>query len=315
MHSTSTPTIDRAGIESAAHAIAGRIRRTPAFEADGADFGLPGLTLAFKLELLQPSGSFKIRGAFANLLMRDVPKAGVVAASGGNHGAAVAYAAMKLGVPAKIFVPVVSSAPKIARIRAYGADLAITGERYSEALEGVDAWVRETRALPVHAFDDRETLLGTGTIAKELDEQLDAYDTVFASVGGGGLIGGIASWYAGSKRIVGVEPEGAPTLTDALAAGRPVDAPAESIANDSLAPARVGGLMFPIAQHLIDRVLLVSDDEIRAAQASLWRNLGVVAEPGGATAFAALLCKRYVPEPGERVCIVVSGGNSTAVSL
>jgi threonine dehydratase len=314
-HSATPRAIDRSGIETAANVIAGHVRRTPVIEADGADFGLPGVTLAFKLELLQHSGSFKARGAFTNVLLRDIPKAGVVAASGGNHGAAVAFAAMKLGVPAKIFVPVVSSAPKVARIRAYGADLVITGERYGEALQGVQEWVDRTGALSVHAFDERETMLGTGTIAKELDEQLGAYDTVLAAVGGGGLIAGMATWYAGGKRVIGVEPEGAPTLTYALAAGRPVDAPTESIANDSLAPLQIGELVFPIAQRYVDRVTLVSDDDIRNAQAALWRNLTIVAEPGGAAAFAALLAKRYVPEPGERVVVVISGGNSTAVSL
>lgn len=307
--------IDRSGIETAATTIAGHVRRTPVIETDGADFGLPGIALAFKLELLQHSGSFKARGAFTNLLLRAIPKAGVVAASGGNHGAAVAFAAMKLGIPAKIFVPVVSSAPKVARIRAYGADLVVTGERYSEALEGVQAWVDRTGALSVHAFDERETMLGTGTIAKELDDQLDRYDTVLAAVGGGGLIAGMATWYGGEKRVIGVEPEGAPTLTDALAAGRPVDAATDSIANDSLAPLQIGELVFPIAQRYVDRVALVTDDDIRNAQAALWRNLTIVAEPGGATALAALLAKRYVPEPGERVVVVVSGGNTAAVSL
>jgi threonine dehydratase len=315
MNAVDSSAVDRDGIELAARTIAGHVRRTPVIEADGADFGLPGVTLALKLELLQHAGSFKARGAFTNLLLRDIPKAGVVAASGGNHGAAVAYAAMKLGFPAKIFVPVVSSAPKIARIRAYGADLVITGERYGEALEGVEAWAQQAGALSVHAFDERETMLGTGTLARELDEQIDGYDTVLAAVGGGGLIAGMSTWYANGKRVIGVEPDGAPTLTDALAAGRPVDARADSIANDSLAPQRIGDLVFPIAQRYVDRVVLVTDDDIRAAQQSLWRNFTLVAEPGGAAAFAALLAKRYVPEKGERVCIVVSGGNSNAVSL
>jgi threonine dehydratase len=314
-HTTEPRAIDRSGIETAARTIADHVRRTPVIETDGADFGLPGVTIVFKLELLQHTGSFKLRGAFTNLLLRDIPKAGVVAASGGNHGAAIAFAAMKLGVPAKIFVPVVSSAPKVARIRAYGADLVITGERYGEALEGVQGWVDQTGALSVHAFDERETMLGTGTLAKELDEQLGAYDTVLAAVGGGGLIAGLGTWYAGSKRVIGVEPEGAPTLTNALAAGRPVDAPTESIASDSLAPQHVGELVFPIAQRYVDRVSLVTDDEIRNAQASLWRNLTIAAEPGGAAAFAALLAKRYVPEPGERVVVMISGGNTAAVSL
>jgi threonine dehydratase len=307
--------VDREGIAQAAHVIAPYIRRTPVLEADGADAGLPGIRLALKLESMQRAGSFKARGAFANLLMREIPPAGVVAASGGNHGAAVAYAAMILGIPAKIFVPRVSSPPKIARIRAYGAELVLTGDRYGDTVEGAEAWAAESGALNVHAFDRRETMLGTGTIAKELDEQLGDFDTVLASVGGGGLIGGIAAWYGGAKRVVGVEPHGAPTLTHALTAGTPVDAPTESIANDSLAPLRVGELMFPIAQRHIDRVLLVSDGEIRNAQQALWNAFGIVAEPGGAAAFAAVLAKRYETRPGERVRVVISGANTAAVEF
>ena len=267
-----------------------------------------------KLELLQHSGSFKARGAFANLLTRTIPPAGVVAASGGNHGAAVAYAAMRLGVPAKIFVPTVSSRAKVERIRSYGAELAIVGERYADALAASEAWVERSSAMPVHAFDQPETLLGQGTLGMEFAEQATV-DTVLVSVGGGGLLGGVAAWYAGAVKVVGVEPESAPTLTQAMKAGRPVDAPAGGIAADSLAPRRVGELMFPIARAHVARVALVSDEAIRRAQDVLWSAVRIVAEPGGAAAFAAVLSGTYTPAAGERVGVVISGGNSTAVDF
>jgi threonine dehydratase len=307
--------VDRASIEAVWEVIRPHVRVTPTLEVSGADFGLAPFPLTLKLELLQHSGSFKARGAFANLLRRRVPEAGVVAASGGNHGAAVAYAAMRLGVRAKIFVPTVSSPAKVERIRAYGADLAIVGDRYADALKASEAWVDQTGALPLHAYDQTETLLGQGTLGMELAGQAPGLETVLASVGGGGLIGGVAGWYAGRVRVVGVEPELAPTLSEALNAGRPVDAPAGGIAADSLAPRRVGELMFPIAQAYVARVVLVSDAAIRQAQHALWRTARIVAEPGGAAALAALLSGAYVPAPGERVGVVISGGNSTAVDF
>src|SRR6266702_6811459 len=223
------------------------IRRTPVVEADAAEFGLAANALTLKLELLQHSGSFKARGAFANLLTRDVLKAGVVAASGGNHGAAVAYAAMKLGKPAKIFIPSVSSPAKIARIRDYGADLVIEGDRYADALAASEIWAQQSGAMPVHAFDQDETMLGQGTIGLELDQQA-GFDTLLVSVGGGGLIAGLAAWYAGRIKVIGVEPLAAPTLTKALEAGHPVDAEAGGLAADSLAPCRIGARVFPIAR-------------------------------------------------------------------
>jgi threonine dehydratase len=307
--------VDRGSIEAVWEVIGPHVRVTPTLEMNGADFGLAPFPLTLKLELLQHSGSFKARGAFANLLRRPIPEAGVVAASGGNHGAAVAYAAMRLGVRAKIFVPTVSSPAKVERIRAYGADLAVVGDRYADALAASEAWVDRTGALAVHAYDHAETLLGQGTLGMELDGQAPGLETVLASVGGGGLIGGVAGWYAGCVRVVGVEPELAPTLSEALKAGRPVDAPAGGIAADSLAPRRVGELMFPIAQAHIARVVLVSDGAIREAQRALWRTARIVAEPGGAAALAALLARVYVPAPGERVGVIVSGGNSTAVDF
>lgn len=310
-----TTRIDREGIEATHAVIKPYVRVTPVVEVNGTDFGLSRVTLVLKLEQLQHSGSFKARGAFANLLIRNIPDAGVVAASGGNHGAAVAYAAMRLGVPATIFVPTVSSPAKIQRIREYGAELVVVGERYADALAASEAWITRSGALPVHAFDQVETLLGQGTIGMELAAQAPALDTVLAAVGGGGLIGGIAAWYAGTAKVIGVEPEAAPTLTEALRAGRPVDAETGSIAADSLAPRRVGELMFPIAQAHVDHVVLVSDAAIRHAQEALWAALRVVAEPGGAAALAALLSGGYKPAPGERVAVLISGGNTTAVDF
>ncbi|MBI3451352.1 MAG: threonine/serine dehydratase [Rhodospirillales bacterium] len=309
------PAIDRAQIAATYRLIAPHIRRTPAIALAGGDLGLDAGRLTLKLELFQHAGSFKTRGAFANLLRREVPPAGVVAASGGNHGAAVAYAAMKLGHPAKIFVPGISSPAKIARIRGYGADLVVGGERYADALVASEAWIAQSGGLAVHAFDQAETMLGQGSIGLELEEQAPDLGTLLVAVSGGGLIGGIAAWYGGRVRVVGVEPEGAPTLTKALAAGRPVDAETGSIAADSLAPRRIGELVFPIAQQHVESVVLVADDAIRQAQKALWDGLRVVAEPGGVAAFAALLSGRYRPGKDERVGVVVSGGNTVAVDF
>lgn len=302
-------TLDRESISRTYDLIRPHIRRTPTMAVDPADFGLNAAKLTLKLELFQHTGSFKPRGAFTSLLMRDVPPAGVVAASGGNHGAAVAFAAKKLGKSATIFVPTVSSPAKIERIRGYGAELVVTGERYDDALKASERFVAESGALPVHAYDQVETLLGQGTVGLEFEEQAPELDTVLVAVGGGGLIGGMAAWYAGRTRIVGVEPEACPTLARALEAGRPVDAPAGGIAADSLAPRQVGQLMFPLAQRRVERVALVTDEAIVAAQKALWDGVRVMAEPGGAAAFAALLSGAYRPAAGERVGVVVCGGN------
>ncbi|HJS57445.1 MAG TPA: threonine/serine dehydratase [Vicinamibacteria bacterium] len=304
--------IEAGRIRAIHEVIRPHIRATPVVELDGGELGLPAFRLTLKLEQLQHSGSFKARGAFANLLTRELPAPGVVAASGGNHGAAVGFAAMRLGVSARIFVPSVSSPAKVERIRSYGAELSIVGERYAEALAASLDCAATTGALPVHAFDQEETLLGQGTLGLELSCQAPDLDTLLVAVGGGGLIGGIAAWYAGSVRVIGVEPQDAPTLTEALRAGRPVNAPTGSVAADSLAPRCVGELMFPIAQAHVDRVLLVSDAMILRAQRALWDGLRIVAEPGGATAFAALIGGVYGPTPGERVGVVVSGGNTLA---
>jgi threonine dehydratase len=307
--------VTRAAIEAVEPLIRPYLRVTPVIGLDRSALGLPAGPLTIKLEQLQHIGSFKARGAFANLLLRDVPAAGVVAASGGNHGAAVAYAAGVTSVPARIFVPTVSSAAKISRIRGYGADLVVEGATYSDALALSEQWAAASGAMPVHAFDQLETVLGAGTVALELRRQAPEVSTVLAGVGGGGLLSGIAGAYAGQAAIIGAEPEGAPTMTEALKAGRPVDAPAGSVAVDSLAPRRVGELTYAMISQHAERVVLVSDEEIVAAQQLLWDTLRIAAEPGACAALAALLSGRYEPAPDEHVAVIVSGANTTAVNF
>lgn len=307
--------ISREAIESSYRVIQGHIRRTPTIGIDPNDLDVAAKRITLKLEHLQHTGSFKPRGAFANLLLRDVGSGGVAAASGGNHGAAVAYAARELGIPAHIFIPSVSPQAKVARIRNEGAELTIVGDRYHEALRACGEFVAETSALSVHAYDQRETILGQGSIGLELDEQVPDLDTLLVSVGGGGLIAGIAAWFAGSVKVIGVEPRRSPTLAMALDAGAPVDAPADGVAADSLAPLRVGELVLPIAQAHVAEVILVDDEEIVAVQRGLWDFARIVAEPGGAAAAAGLLSGRYTPDPDEHVGILVSGANTDAVAF
>jgi threonine dehydratase len=322
-----TGVMDKKAIAATYELIQAHVRRTPVIEVDAADFGLPAAPLLFKLELLQHTGSFKPRGALASLLSQPVPQAGVVAASGGNHGLAVAFAARKLGIPAKIFVPSVAAATKRERIRAFGADLVIAGERYADALAASREFAAQSGAREIHAYDQTETLLGQGSVALEMELQCEALyasdghpgrtglDTVLVAVGGGGLIGGMAAWFEGHKRLIAVEPRAAPTLYRALEAGRPVDAEAGGIAADSLAPRRVGELMFPLARQFVERAVLVEDEAIRAAQQALWRVLRLATEPGGAAAFAALLSGVYRPATGERVGVVLCGSNTDAVTF
>jgi len=307
--------IDPAGITHAYGRIRGRIRRTPIVDIDATELGLAPAALTLKLELMQHAGSFKARGAFANLLLQDIPAAGVAAASGGNHGAAVAFAAQRLGHKARIFVPTISSPAKIARIRGYGADLVVEGARYAEALERCQSFVAASGALSIHAYDHALTLRGQGTLGLELEEQAPRLDTLFVAVGGGGLIGGIAAWYRGRVKVIGVEPERAPTLHAALAAGKPVEVSVDGIAADSLGASRIGGLAFAIAQAHADRVMLVADAAIREAQLALWERLRILAEPGGAAALAPLLTGAYAPAMDERVGVLICGGNTTAVDF
>jgi threonine dehydratase len=325
-----TPTLDGLDgltsddIERTERVIRPYIRKTPVLALDPADLqgasaGGPSAQLPtrlhLKLEQTQCAGSFKARGAFANLLLRQVPDVGVVAASGGNHGVAVAYAAHRLGVPARIFVPSISAPAKMDRIRSLQADLVVVGDRYADALAAAQEWAAGSGALDIHAFDQRETLLGQGSLGLELGQQLPDLDTVLVPVGGGGLIGGIAAWFAGSVRVIGVEPTGAPTLAVARAHGRPTDAPTGSVAADALAPRRIGELAFAVARSFVADVALVDDDAILAAQRALWQAAHVIAEPAAAVTVAALLTGAYRPEPGERVAVVISGANTAPGSV
>jgi threonine dehydratase len=297
----------------AAHArVAGHVRRTPVIETPSPVAGAPPLSL--KLEALQHSGSFKARGAFNNLLTRSAPPAGCATASGGNHGAAVAFAAERLGVPARIFVPEIATPAKVAKIRDAGAEAVVGGATYADAQARCDAYVAVTGALAIHPYDAPETVAGAGTVALEWEEDLARLglarlDTVLVAVGGGGLISGVAAWFAGRVKVVGVEPEGSRALHAALEAGRPVDETINSVAADSLGARRVGALNFAIVRSFVGGVVLVPDGAIVEAQRRLWREMSIAAEPGGAAAFAALLSGAYRPEPHERVGVLVCGSN------
>jgi len=303
---------DRIAIEDAARRIAGDIRRTPLLR-------LPPWGV-LKLEMLQLSGSFKPRGAFNRMRAAGVGPAGVIAASGGNHGAAVAAAAQSLGVPAEIFVPEIAAEAKRERIRAYGARLVVGGASYDEARQASELRAAETGALMVHAYDQAEVLAGQGTVAREWEGQAPDLTHLLIAVGGGGLLGGIAAWHAGSGvTLVAVEPEGCPGLHAALAAGRPVPAPVGGLAADSLGARQVGALMFPLAASLLAQGRLalatVTDEAIRAAQQALWREARLVAEPGGAAALAALISGAWVPPAGARVGVLICGANTDPAAV
>ena len=305
---------DRTTIAAAAARISGYVRRTPLLRVSGADLGL-SCPLALKLELLQHAGSFKPRGAFNRLLAAARPTGGVIAASGGNHGAAVAYAARALDLPAEIFVPTLTPPAKVARIASYGASVVQTGATYADALAASRTRQQETGALEVHAYDDADVLAGQGTLARELEQDAPELTHLLVATGGGGLIGGIAAWFAGSVAVVSVEPQGCPALHDALAAGCPVSSPVGGVAADSLGARQVGTLMFPIAARHVAVAVLVPDDAIRTAQRLLWNRMRLVAEPGGATALAAILCGAFAPPPGARVGVLVCGGNTDPASV
>lgn len=299
--------ITRADIEAAYERIAPHIRRTPAWTLPRA-FGHDG-PVSLKLEFLQHAGSFKTRGAFNTLLTKPIPAAGVAAASGGNHGAAVAYAASRLGVRARIFVPEISSPAKVAVIRSHGAEVVIGGARYADAQAACDLYVAESGALRVHPFDADTTIAGQGTIGLEWEQDASSLDTVLVAVGGGGLISGIASWWKGRVKVVGVEPEGSRALHAALEAGRPVDVEVDSVAADSLGARNTGELVHSICREAVDHVALVPDKAIRDAQNLLWRDWRLAIEPGGAAALAALLSGAYRPAPGERIGVLLCGAN------
>ena len=301
-------------IEAAARRLFGHVRRTPIVPLEMGALGCHA-QLTLKLELLQHSGSFKARGAFNSLLSLSVPKAGVIAASGGNHGAAVAFAAQALGHAAEIFVPALASAAKIARIESFGAKVHVIPGAYADALDASKLRAAETGALAIHAYDAPATIAGQGTLARELDAQTTMLDTVLVAVGGGGLIGGVAAWFQGRVKVVGVEPAACPTLERAFAAKAPVDVTVGGLAADSLGAKRIGEIPFAIAKEHVEGVVLVEDDAIRAAQQVLWRDLRLMSEPGGATALAALLSGAYRPALGEKVAVILCGGNVDPASL
>lgn len=302
-------------IRAAQTRIGAHLRETPVLQVEAGAFGAggPAAPITLKLELLQHAGSFKPRGALNRILSAQerapLTTAGVIAASGGNHGVAVAWAAWQLGLRAEIFVPVVASAAKIGRIRNFGADIQIGGTGYAEALVASAARAAATGALVVHAYDQPETIAGQGTVAMEFEQQAPHLDTVLVACGGGGLVAGIAAWYQGRVKVVAVEPESCPTLFRARAAGAPVDVAVSGVAVDSLGARRIGDLAFGIVREFVADAVLVGDDAIRSAQQALWRELRIAAEPGGAAALAALLCGAYTPAPGERVGVLVCGGN------
>jgi threonine dehydratase len=301
--------IDQDSIEQAAARIADYVRVTPCIAMEPRAFGSPA-RLTLKLELMQHTGSFKPRGAFNRILSAQVPDAGVIAASGGNHGAAVAYAARELGHVAEIFVPEPTPDIKVERLRRYGARVVLIGANYSEAHAASRERARASGALEVHAYDHVDVLAGQGTLAREFERQAERLDTLLVAVGGGGLIGGVAAWFAGRLKVIGVEPGRCPTLYAAREAGEPVDVDVSGVAADSLGARRIGGLAFAIAQRYVQDVVLVTDEEIRRTQRALWEGLRFLAEPGGAAALAGLRAGKYQPEPGERVGIIICGGNT-----
>jgi len=293
-------------ITSAAGRIAGLVRRTPVLSAQ-----LPGTAdlIELKFEHLQHTGSFKPRGAFNSLLSMDVPAAGIVAASGGNHGASAAFAAAKLGYPARIYVPEIAGPAKIDLIRRTGADLEVVAGAYADALAAAQAFEAETGAAQIHAYDALGTVAGQGTVLQEWEDQGLEADTVLIAVGGGGLIGGSLAWLAGRRKVVAVEPATCATLNQALKERQPVDVDVSGIAANALGARRIGSLCFDLASTLGVESVTVSDDDIASAQKTLWQELRQLVEPGGAAALAALLSGAYVPADGERVAVLLCGAN------
>ena len=304
--------VSRKDIEAAASRINSRVRRTPVIQLEEAAFGIDA-EIFLKLELFQHTGSFKPRGAFNRILSADVPPAGVITASGGNHGQAVAYASKVLGIDAEIFVPEGSPPLKADRIRRHGAVVTVTGEYFDDAMDACRVRALETGALLVHAYDDQAVVAGQGLVGREMEGQLPDLDTVLVAVGGGGLAAGVAAWYQSERKVVTVEPESCTSLASALAAGQPVDVSVGGIASDALGARKIGEIPFSIAREHIAEAVLVSDEAILEARQRLWENLRIVAEPGGVASLAALLSASYVPAKGERVGVIICGGNTASL--
>jgi threonine dehydratase len=305
------PFVTPQDVDEARTRISGYVRTTPVLRLEKGVLGLPG-EIVLKLELLQHTGSFKPRGAFNKLLSSSVPESGVIAASGGNFGLAVGYAAHTLGHRAEVFVPETSPPVKARKIRALGAEVTIVPGYYDDAQAALRSRAEETGALVMHPFDQPEVVAGQGTLAAELTDQVHDVETLLVAIGGGGLIGGIAAWEAGRARVVGVEPDTCPTMSEALRVGRPIPVDVGGYAADSLGTRQAGDVSFSVCSRFVEHVILVPDETIRDAQRALWDVARVVAEPGGAAAFAALLSGRYRPDPDERVVVVVCGANTDA---
>jgi threonine dehydratase len=295
-------------IEAAATRIHGHILTTPSVAIRG--FGLE-FPIEFKLEQMQHTGSFKARGAFNTLLSQPVPPAGLVAASGGNHGAAVAYAARSLGHAAHVFVPEMAGPSKIGLIRSMGADLTVVPGEYANALQKAQEYETETGAAQIHAYDAPATVAGQGTCLREWEAQGLVADTVLIAVGGGGLIAGALAWLGGARKVVGVEPETSCALHAALEAGQPVDVEVSGVAANALGARRIGQICFDLAVDQGTKSILVPDAAISMAQRALWQECRLLVEPAGATALAALICGAYKPEPGEKVAVLLCGANVT----
>ncbi len=303
-------------IEDAARRLDGRRGRflleTPLWKLPATAMGLTcaeRVEVWLKLEQLQVGGSFKARGMMNRLLAHDIPASGVVVASGGNAGIATAAAARALGVRCEVFLPGVSSEAKRAKLRDLGAEVVVVGEVYSDALAACLARQRDTGALLTHAYDQPEVVAGAGTLGREIEAQGGLPDSVLVSVGGGGLIGGLAAWFAQRSRVVALEPERAPTLFRAREAGAPVDVEVGGVAADSLGARRIGALGWEITQREVKHALLLPDDAIRSAQVWLWKELKLAVEAAAALPLAALHTGAYVPRAGEKVCLIVCGAN------
>jgi threonine dehydratase len=303
----------RAEIEAAGVRIAGRVRRTPVMAADAGVFGAAGASW-LKLEQVQHTGSFKVRGAFNRMLSAELPPQGVVTASGGNHGLAVGYAAAELGVPAQVFVPLTAPAVKVRRLESLGASIQQVGSIYAEAYEAAAKWAADSGALFVHPYDQPEVCAGQGTLGLELQQQVEV-DTVLVAVGGGGLMAGVAAALEGVARVVAVEPERIPTLNRALAAGEPVRVEVSGVAADSLGASRIGDIPLAVARRTGVRSVLVSDEDIVAARRILWEHRRLVVEHGTAAALAALLSGAYRPAAGERLAVIICGANTDPTDL
>ena len=309
------PLVSRTAISAAAEAIAGGVRRTPMLDL-GADFFAVEADVQCKLELLQHTGSFKPRGALHRALTSEVPEGGLIAASGGNHGLAVAWVGQRLGVPAEIFVPEVSPPAKVEKIRKLGATVHIAGALYDDALAACRERQRETGALDIHAYDHVGTIAGAGTIGLEVESDVPDVDTVLVALGGGGLASGIAAWFTGTTtRVVVVEPQTSQCFAAAVEAGEPVDVTVAGVAADSLGARKIGAANWQVLRDARARSVTVEDDAIRDAQRRFWSSAQLVVEPGGATAAAALWSGAYVPGPGETVAVIVCGANCDPASV